>query len=103
MGTVVRRCRDCDALIPNSGRKRCRDCQTKRNAIFNARPQYDQEWRKISRATIAAEPWCHWPGCDRTDDLTCDHIVPVSRGGTDDLHNLTVLCRSHNSQKGNRT
>ena len=40
--------------------------------------------------------------CGTWLDLTIDHIVPRSRGGTDDLHNLQTLCRSCNSWKGDR-
>ncbi|KYQ73290.1 hypothetical protein AZH43_07245 [Acinetobacter pragensis] len=41
---------------------------------------------------------CKHCGC--FDNLTIDHIHPVTRGGTDDLENLQVLCRSCNSKKG---
>lgn len=44
---------------------------------------------------------CVVPGCSRTD-LTRDHIVPLSRGGTDYINNIQPLCRSHNSKKGTK-
>lgn len=40
--------------------------------------------------------------CRSGEDLTVDHIVPVSKGGSDDMDNLRTLCQSHNSKKGNR-
>lgn len=40
--------------------------------------------------------------CGGTDDLSLDHIHPLSKGGSDDLENLQILCRKHNSQKNNR-
>ena len=36
-------------------------------------------------------------------NLTIDHIIPRSRGGTDDPDNLQLLCAQCNSTKGNRT
>lgn len=52
--------------------------------------RYNWEHRQNAKQAIAAEPWCHWPGCGRNDDLTADHP------------DYTVLCRSHNSEKANR-
>lgn len=31
-----------------------------------------------------------------------DHIVPLSRGGTDDYDNLRVICRECNQAAGNK-
>jgi hypothetical protein len=40
--------------------------------------------------------------CGATEDLTIDHIVPRSKGGTHDDDNLRTLCRRCNSAKNNR-
>jgi len=61
------------------------------------------------RAKLANSPFpkdfklasCCWV-CLSTEKLTVDHIVPISRGGTNDISNLTTLCQSCNSSKNNR-
>lgn len=40
--------------------------------------------------------------CGTLDDLSLDHIQPVSRGGGNEPENLRVLCRPCNSSKGAR-
>lgn len=40
--------------------------------------------------------------CRSDDDLTIDHVHPISLGGTDDLSNLQLLCRRCNSSKKDR-
>ena len=34
--------------------------------------------------------------------ISVDHIIPRSRGGTDEEHNLQSMCRDCNSRKGDR-
>lgn len=56
-----------------------------------------------------ADPYiCDWPPlpqpircvyCGRVAD-SLDHVVPVSKGGTNDAENLVPSCRSCNSSKG---
>ena len=36
-------------------------------------------------------------------NFTVDHVIPRSRGGTDHLDNLQLLCGACNSVKGDRT
>ncbi len=40
--------------------------------------------------------------CGANSDLTIDHIVPVSKGGSDLLHNLQTMCQSCNLKKSNK-
>ena len=49
---------------------------------------------------------CVWCGSSLEDDnvtLSLDHIVPVSRGGTNGSKNLVTSCRKCNSVRGDRT
>lgn len=40
--------------------------------------------------------------CKKRKRLTVDHIIPLSRGGTNDPRNLQLLCGSCNSQKSHK-
>jgi len=62
---------------------------------FTPRPYTPEEWQAL---------------CDRHDNrcarcgsdepLTVDHIIPVSKGGLNNIENIQPLCRSCNSSKG---
>lgn len=43
---------------------------------------------------------CQYCGCK--ENLTLDHIIPSSRGGTNDWDNLTTACKPCNLRKGSR-
>lgn len=45
---------------------------------------------------------CQYCG-KKKSDMTIDHILPRSRGGTDSWENLVAACTSCNSKKGCRT
>lgn len=47
---------------------------------------------------------CAYCECRLTDaNRTIDHVLPVSRGGTDDIANLVLSCLDCNQLKGDRT
>ncbi len=57
--------------------------------------------KELRDAVFARETHCVVPGC-RAVDRTCDHIIPISRGGTTDYGNLQTLCSFHNSKKSDK-
>lgn len=76
------------------------------------------EWNKFSRHCTRL-PWSEWAvirlSVFQRDDFTCrycgahgvplecDHVMPLSRGGTNDKYNLVTSCKSCNQQKSDRT
>ena len=60
---------------------------------------YTRDWRKLVQDALDEQPWCSWPGCMATEDLTGDHVVPLSKGGTNTAGNVRILCRTHNSRR----
>lgn len=58
-----------------------------------------EEWSKIRRMVFQRDGHrCIHCGSDHL--LECDHIVPISRGGTNELRNLVTSCRKCNRSKG---
>lgn len=63
---------------------------------WNGRPA-----RRLSREVIARDGGrCHLCGAEGAD--TADHLVPRSRGGTDDPSNLRAAHRVCNARRGAR-
>ena len=70
----------------------------------DAQRGFTPEQRRIMWNT-AANRVCSYPGCGARltwDDFTIDHISPHSKGGRSRLDNAALMCRQHNSKKGNR-
>lgn len=40
--------------------------------------------------------------CGSTENLSIDHVIPMSKGGPNTKHNLQILCRSDNSKKSKK-
>lgn len=70
----------------------------------DAQRGFSAEQRRIMWNTSATRV-CAYPGCTAKltwDDFTVDHIKPHSKGGRSRLDNAALMCRNHNSSKGNR-
>lgn len=57
-----------------------------------------QEWRDLC-AQFGNVCLC----CKRTVPLTVDHVIPFSRGGTNNIDNIQPLCGTCNRRKGTKT
>lgn len=55
---------------------------------------------KVDKMTVKRRDGFACVQCKGTEDLTIDHIVPLSRGGTDELSNLQTMCHACNLTKG---
>ena len=63
----------------------------------------DAEWAALRLQVFVRDDFtCTYCGA-RGVRLECDHIIPLSRGGSDDLTNLTTACKPCNQAKYNRT
>lgn len=91
-------CLDCGTPADGS---RCQLCNRRRERT-RKRPAYRQAYNdpayKRARLRLRGRP-CHWCGRAGT---TVDHLVPISRGGTNDDDNLVSACAKCNEARGNR-
>ena len=55
------------------------------------RRTHNREWARIRRQVLDRDGWrCR--ACGRPGRLEVDHVLPLERGGTNDLSNLQTLC-----------
>jgi CRISPR/Cas system Type II protein with McrA/HNH and RuvC-like nuclease domain len=67
----------------------------------DARYEWDLIREKVRKQVFERdEPVCK--SCGSRDMLEVDHIIPISRGGSNQLDNLQILCKTCNIKKGNR-
>ena len=89
-------------------------CQRERHKLSKAagRAHYKAMTRGVRNDSFTLNEWasrliefgrsCAYCG-DRHADLEVEHIVPLSRGGANDIRNVAPACRSCNQAKGART
>lgn len=78
--------------------------------LLEGAPTREREWNYANRAVsrenreeVMAASGGQCAACGTTESLEIDHIVPVSRGGTNERENLQVLCRPCNRRKRSKT
>lgn len=61
------------------------------------------EWSRIRSAVYARDDYtCQYCG-ERGKKLECDHVIPLSRGGSNDMSNLKTACFRCNRSKRDKT
>ncbi len=101
-----RRCKPCGKVLrlrfkelhPDRYRARKRTTRAKRRALERGAEGScsPKQW-----LAVLAKYGNQCQRCGATGDLTCDHIIPLSRGGSNDPTNLQPLCMLCNSLKRN--
>ena len=77
----------------------CRDALTRH---WKGRPPR-RVWQLLRLVVFERDGWtCVYCG-KRTWEPTCDHVVPVSRGGSSTLDNLVTACLACNLAKATKT
>lgn len=62
-----------------------------------------KKWQEIQKAVFKRDDYtCKYCG-KRGGKLEVDHVIPFSKGGSDDLSNLVTSCRHCNAQKHDKT
>ena len=78
--------------------KRRRTFQEKKSAAKQRRSQFQRDRPRLKILLIERDGYA-CKECGSQEGLEIDHVVPLSRGGSDDLGNLQWLCDHHNSKK----
>jgi len=75
-------------------------CANRRSRIRNATGTHTKE--DISKQYRAQKGKCYYCGREVGKNYHVDHIIPLSRGGTNDPSNLVIACPECNVRKGGR-
>ena len=68
--------------------------------LHSQRKSNSTQWKKLRLRILQRDGYeCHWCGAEAT---TCDHVIPVTRGGSDDPDNLVAACKRCNFSRQDR-
>jgi 5-methylcytosine-specific restriction endonuclease McrA len=71
-----------------------------REPVRDRAPPHDL--RRRARIIAAHGGKCAYPGCDETQGLEVDHIIPLALGGKDRDEDMEPLCLHHHASKTKR-
>lgn len=110
LNTDLLDCFECHDLDPEEYKRQFMAAVLKgeKNAIskhikFTLGRPYVPGWHGTRAAVLARDNHtCRY--CGRAEGpIHCDHVIPLSRGGSSDPDNLVAACRSCNSRKKDKT
>jgi uncharacterized protein YdaU (DUF1376 family) len=79
-----------------------RDLEKAFNQVNNPKRPSAEVWKKIKKRVFERDDFtCKYCG-KRGVFLECDHVIPVSKGGSHDMFNLVSACFRSNRSKGAR-
>ncbi len=68
--------------------------------LHSQRKSNSTQWKKLRLRILQRDGYqCFWCGEDAN---TCDHVIPVARGGSDDPDNLVAACKRCNFSRQDR-
>ncbi|AKT41462.1 HNH endonuclease [Chondromyces crocatus] len=98
-GTYFSACKDCNRHV---------FAQRRRSRLAGAGGSFSTaEWQTLiaqyDRCPMCRRAWSEIPLLSgRSSTITADHIVPISKGGSNSIENIQPLCYSCNSKKGDK-
>jgi hypothetical protein len=61
-----------------------------------------KNYKGAKNILLAKDPHCHWCGIDLIKETaTLDHVIPLSRGGINNMNNYVLACSPCNQERGN--
>lgn len=99
-GTYYSACKDCNRnVFAHRRRARMRGAE---GSFTTA--EWDDLVAQYDRCPMCRRSWIEIPAPPGRDSvITADHIVPISKGGSNFIENIQPLCYSCNSKKGDRS
>ena len=95
---------DVTIRVTKWGSARAKSAGAERQRRYRERhPDRQTPWSKAAYAVVFERDGHACRYCGSLERLTIDHVIPRSRGGSDDAGNLVVACKSCNSRKKDRT